>query len=353
MASFRLTEQNFETYERGLPRLNAIRQAIAEADQEKHVYWQFRFRYDYIEESVFCGDRYYALIMFPELLQHYDAHPELQDDANITHSLLVNFRWIVEAAPEFPQISKAEIDNYFRLFRRRLLENDYSLSIYYMKRSLFYLDIDLDIASSDFYKFLESPLDSIADGKPLYYNHQVEYYLAMDEEEKALKAAEPIFSGRMKASALPHSTLHKFCRYHLLKGDHEKALSYAKQFEHTVTDDLYYLHHIGTLMALYAHTDPAHAAKLFTRHYPLFLSSKNPWLRAAFLAGAAAFAKRADAQQLLVPAESPVSGAVQAGDPAQFAQQLYRDAEEVAGKFDQRNGTSNFTDRVRTFCSGL
>ncbi|MCR4647107.1 MAG: hypothetical protein K5695_17160 [Oscillospiraceae bacterium] len=346
MPSFEQLERSFQELDRGVPRLTAMRDAIHEADQQQDMEWMFWFRYDYLEESIFCGDRYYAMIIFPELLSIYDKYPKLQENPRICRSMLVAFKWIVEAAPEFPQVSRAEIDSYFRLFKRRLIEQGCSLSIYYMKRSLFYMHVDRSIAAMCFYRFVDAPLDSISDGKALYYDQQVQFYLFEDDEVKALKAAEQIFSGKLKSNSLPQATYHDFIRYYLYKGNFDEASRYARMTEHRVTGDPYYLDVVGTLMSLYSVTDPAQGAALFNKNYPVFAASKNPWLRMLFLIGAAHLTARfakdgAIPESFCIPPELSVSGA------EELAAWFDREAADNARKFDDRNGTDDYTQMLR------
>ena len=245
-SDFAMLEREFETLDRGEARLNAMRDAVHEADVRQDLNWRFWFRYDYIEESIFCGDRYYALIMFPELLRLYEESPKLQEDSRCAHSMLVTFKWIVEAAPEFPQIPREEIDGYFREFRKQLRAQGKSLSAYYMKRSLFYMHVDMDIASMCFYRFLEEPLDDSSDGQALYYDQQAFYYLWVGAEEKALRAAQPIFDGKVRASSLPQATFHDFLRYYMNRGNFEEAERYGRMIEHRVNGDPYYHDIIGS-----------------------------------------------------------------------------------------------------------
>ena len=344
MPSFEQIESTFSTLDRGVPRLTAIRDAIHEADQQQDISWMFWFRYDYLEESIFCGDRYYAMIIFPEMLSIYDKYPTLQENGRIRRSMLIAFKWIVEAAPEFPQVSREEIDSYFRLFKRRLIEQGCSLSIYYMKRSLFYMHVDRGIAAACFYRFLDAPLDSISDGKALYHDQQVQFYLSVDDEEKALKAAEPIFSGKLTSNSLPHATYHDFIRYYLSRGNYDEASRYARMTEHRVNGDPYYLDVIGTLLSLAAVTDPAHGAALFNRNYPVFAASKNPWLRMLFLIGAAHLTARF-AKDGAFPEN--FCWEQNAQTPAETAAWFAKEAEASVQKFDARNGTDDYQQMLR------
>jgi len=349
---FEQTEREFYMFGRGVPRLNSIRTAIALADEEQNLYWRFRFRFDYIEESIFSGDRYFAMIMFPELLSLYEKTPELQLNSNFSRDLLVCFRWIVEAAPEFPQISKSEIDDYFRLFKKMLIQQGKSLSIYYMKRSLFYMHVDKAIAAVDFYRFLDAPLDDVSDSKPLYYDQQAMYYLSIGEEEKALEAAKLIFAGKLRSNALPQATYHLFIRYYLEHEQYAHAMHYAFLAEHRVLCDPYYLDIISTLMSLYSVTKPPQGVKIFAMHYELYQDSKNPHMRLLFAIGAYhlfhalnAEKHRSILEELRIARDEPLF----AQPPEQIAAHYYQEADTAAKKFDARNGTSDFQNMLNLF----
>ncbi len=347
MKSLTQLQSEFDALESGTPRLNAIRNAIAEADTEKDLFLQYRLRYAYLKESIFCGDRYFAMIIFPQLLSLYDENEELRQDPECDFDMLVAFKWIVEAAPEFPQITKTEIDNYFRMFKRRLLEHGCSLSIYYMKRSLFYMHCDRSIAAADFYRYLDAPLDYISDGRALYHDQQVMYYLFVGNEEKALEAAKPIFSGELTSNALPQATYHDFIRFYLDGGEYEKALEYAKLTLRRVDGDPYYLDIVGTLMALYGMTKFDDGIRLFCRNYPVFAVSKNPKLRMLFTIGAYHLFRGLPAwyqlpEYFAVPKDSPIYEAAESRDITSLASYFYTEAKTLAEKFDRRNGTDDF-----------
>ncbi len=342
----------FEDYERGLPRLHAIRDAIRQADEAGDEDWRFQFRYEYLKESIFCGDRYYAMLIFPELLALYDHSEHLQSDDEFRFQMLVAFKWIVEAAPEFPQITKAEIDSYFRLFKKRLLENGCSLSIYYMKRCLFYLHCDPSIAAMSFYRYLEAPLDAISDGRALYYDQQVIYYLSIGEEERALRAAEPIVEGRMTSNALPQATYHEFLKFYLKNGKLSAAKAYADRMPPVVFQNPYYLDIIATLMIYHGIEASEKGETLFLDHLPLYQQSRNPAMRMHFAIGAAHLFRLFRRQgklhirtKISLPQEG--SGAALTDSVQEISAFFEQDARNAAARFDTRNGTDDFMQLVQ------
>ena len=339
MRDFAAMEEAFDQYETGKARLGAIRSAIEEADAAQDVYWQFGFRYDFVRESIFSGDRYHGLIRFPEMLRFYREHPELSGSSRASYDMLICFRWIVEAVTEFPQISRADVESYFRSLKEMLLEQGKSLGCYYMKRGYFYMRIDRDLEAANYYRFLDAPFDDSSDGRPLCCNHRVMHLLYTGNEEAALREAEPIFSGRLRAYCLPHATQHKFVRFYLSRGEYEKAETYAHMLEPRADGDPFELNMVGTLLSLWSVRDPQHGLALFARNRRFYDASENPWQRLLFATGAGHLLSRCGpkAQGVLLPHET-------AGT---LARQFLDEAARIAGQFEERDGTDDYMRGVR------
>ena len=87
----------------GAERLREIKNAIQAADEASAHDMRLGFRFDYIKESIFHGDCYQAILSFPELVQIFDEHPELEDDN--CQDLMQCFKWVVENLQDFYQVS--------------------------------------------------------------------------------------------------------------------------------------------------------------------------------------------------------------------------------------------------------
>ena len=329
MRDFATLEQEFEQHERGTARLGAIRMAIEEADTAQDVRWQFRFRYDFVRESIFSGDRYHGLIRFPEMLHIYGEHHELAESEHCRYDMLICFRWIVEAISEFPQVTRSEAESYFRSLKEMLLDQGKSLSCYFMKRGYFYMRIDRDLAAANYYRFLDAPLDDSSDGRPLCCNHRVMYQLYLGNEEAALREAEPILSGRLRAYCLPYATHHKFLRFYLSRGEYDKAEEYARRIEPKADGDPFELYMIGTLMSLWSVCDPQHGLALFRRNRRFYDASENPWQRLLFATGAYHLLRTQGAQE------------------EALSEQFLETATQLAGQFRERDGTDDYLRGIR------
>jgi hypothetical protein len=207
-----------------------------------------------------------------------------------------------------------------------------------MKRCLFYMHVNRDTASMCFYRFLDEPLDDSSDGRALYFDQQAEYYLYVGEEEKARKAAKDIFAGKLTSSCLPQATYHDFIAFYVKQRRFEEAAELAQKIEHRVNGDPYYHDIIGTLLTLYAECDPAHACALFNRNYPDFQASKNPWLRVLFSIGASHLFEALKSHPEYYDNIQLLSG----NDAMELGGKIRETAEDLARRFDARNGTDDF-----------
>ena len=141
--------------EHGSARLDTIADAIREADNASAHNWRIYFRYHFIKESIFHDDCFKAIIRFPELLQIYDEHPELQEDYE--DDVMIAFKWTLENSFDFYQISKAEIEKYFEEFKKRCEKCGVSLRVYHMKRTKYLLKVDMEEAQREYKLFHRSP----------------------------------------------------------------------------------------------------------------------------------------------------------------------------------------------------
>ncbi|MCI7350103.1 MAG: hypothetical protein MSH60_05030 [Ruminococcus sp.] len=316
--------------EDGQPKMRALQTAYAIADNEKNLPMSLHIRYMYINESIFSGDRLGALLIFPEFLAMYDAHPEL-DDPRIDEDVSYAFRWVIEAAGEFYQVSVSQADSWFSEYARRLDEQGISRKIVYMKSSLYYRWIDRKRALSDFKLFMKSPEDGNSDGLALNTDHIVLMKLYQGDEAGALKTAKPIFEGKLPNFNLPHQTMADFADFYLAFGEYDKALDMADKLYPTTKGDPFFLKSSSIAIEAVTEYDLKRAAEMFSTEYPIFEKSKNPFLRYYFASAAAKLFDRMSPKGNL---------------PKGLDGSFYGIAKDLADKFDARNGTSYFNDRL-------
>ena len=324
----------------GEPRMRAIRGAITAAEQAHDDSTAMLFHHDLIKESVFSGDRFQALVDFPQYLALAARNPELQEEWS--WDTLWMFKWIVEASTEFWQIEKKQLLGWFSEFRRNLQRNGYSLRTWYEKRAILYSYCDRAKMRLDYEDFLRSPKDSMGDGEACELDSMVRFELAIGNREKALEIAETIFRKQLRTEEVPCKT-YMYLLYDALKtGDMEKAAVYAKKLRPLCDGERFQLEPIGLLLWYDAIAEPKRGLQFYEKNLPLRTGSRNPFLCFWFDRGAyRVLAAAAEAGMALQNAETGVL--TDADGLRKLAEQTYANCQDLAAKFDARNRSDYFS----------
>src|SRR5687768_13155774 len=92
--------------EEGSTKISLIEEAVRHADMTGDYQLQFATRDALVQAAVFGGRHDMALVAFSWCLATNDAHPGEFDE----HDLLWKYKWIADALPDFPTITRAQID---------------------------------------------------------------------------------------------------------------------------------------------------------------------------------------------------------------------------------------------------
>lgn len=333
-----LRQAYFETQE-GEPRMRAIRSAITQAEQAKDDYARLIFHRDFIKESVFSGDRYQALIDFPQYLAIYDANPELHPQ--FRYHVLWTFKWILQAAAEFPQIEKSQVLRWFSHFRSELSKAGYSLKPFYNLRAAFYSYYDYAKFLLDYEDFQNAKADEMSDGDPDTYDAIVQYELLRGNDEAALKTANLIFERNYRTDEVPAKTYSYLLRYAMLRHDMETAAHYAELLRPFCIRKRFRMTELGLLLCFDAKTNPCAAYQLLSEHEEMRRSSRNPYLCFWFDRGAMMVYDALANRQISVPLDNGQIFTPE--DAARLAEETRTRCLETAALFDARNGSDYFT----------
>ena len=327
-------EAEFRQAAPGEARMRAIRQAISEAEQAGDTDTALHFHHALIKESVFSGDRYQALIDFPQYLTLVHSSPETEQAW--AHDSLWLFKWIVEASTEFYQIEKKQILAWFAEFRRSLARQGYSLKPFYEKRAIFFSYCDRARLRMDYEDFLSAQDDEMCDGRADELNTVVRWALEFGSREKGLRTAAQIINGKMFSDEIPATTYGYLLADALRHGEAEQAAMHAECLRQLSDGSRFRLEQIGQLLRYDAGTDPARGYAFYLKNRRLRENLRNPLLCFRFDCGAAAILEAAAAEQL-GDAEALRAAAAACRSQAQTA----------AEKFDARNGSDFFASALR------
>lgn len=323
-------------------RMRAIRSAIAAAEQVNDYENLIHFHHDLIHESVFSGDRYQALIDFPQFLAATEHSPELKQQW-LWDTLWI-YKWILEAATEFWQIEKKQILRWFSDYKSALIRNGYSLRTWYEKRAIFYSYCDRAKMRLDFEDFMRAPKDAIGDGTACELDSMVRFYLEIGEREKAIEKAEIIFEKQYRTEEIPCKTYLFLLRDAMQRGLKEEAAQYAKKLRPLCSGDRFQLEPTGVLLRYDAQTNPEIGLQLYEHNLPLRESSRNPFLCFWFDSGAARLLKAAAEAGLSYPLNGTQTDA--AGLQA-LSDSALENSRAIAEKFDARNRSDCFMSSLQ------
>lgn len=338
----------------GEPRLDALSNAIAEADSASAHEWRFYFRREYINESIFHGDSFKAIICFPELLQIVDEHPEVEEDNE--YELMWAFKNVLENTFDFYQISREEIENYFEEFRKRSLKYGLTMRVYHMKKCKFYLAADPALVKESYEAFHKERRDSNSDCEACEMNFDMKVALALGEEEEALRIAQPLLDGKKRCAEVPHVTYGELAWHYLYKGDLEEAAYYGSRCERMIGNEPEFLEQAGILLELNSAVNPAHGWKLFKHSLENFMACRNPLMRMCYARGAYRLVNvlvsltepddrfTKSAMVRVLPLEMTEKGMSMEAITAYF----YQIAKEQSERLDARNGNTCYMDILQT-----
>ena len=325
----------YNALESGDVRLRAIRSAVTAAELAGDREALLHFHHDLIKESVFSGDRYQALIDFPQYLAAVKEDPALEREW--TWDTLWMFKWILEASTEFYQIEKKQILRWFSEFRRELTVNGYSLKPFYNYRAIFYSYCDRARFRLDYEDFRNTAADSMSDRGAYEDDMIVRFELEIGNRASARKTAQKIFDSGYRSEEIPSATYGYLLEDARLCGDTEYAADCAKKLRPLCEGERFKLQRSGILLCWDAVSDPETGLAFYLRNLHLREGSRNPFLCYWFDRGAARLLQAA-ADAGLTAAGIPDLRAAAASAAA--------NAQDLAAKFDARNGSDYFTKKL-------
>ncbi len=330
--------------EHGAARLEAIAEAVKDADEAGQHYWRLYFRYQYITESTIHGDNFKGMVCFPEYLRIFDEHPELQDD--MYHDVMWAFKWLIGNLDDYYQIPLDEVMHYFEEFRKRSQQYGFSLRTYYMKLTTFWLEVNPEEAFKAYENFKRFPRNRNSDCEACELNYEMKIELARNHPEQALKIAEPILQHQKHCAEIPHVTYANLARYYFLHENFSETAYYANLCYELIQGKPEFLREAGWLLEIYSRIDSNQGWKLFKYSLEHFMKCHNPMMKMLFARGAWRLLETISGELEFV--HSPLLGVLPlkpSGDgwnTRELADFFYETAKEISQKLDSRNQRNHF-----------
>ena len=324
----------------------AVRIFDSRGDEEEG----YNTRMQLVEAATWSGHSERALVAFSWCLTRLDRMDDLSRQQR-QPGILWYFKWILNAATDFPSIQRNRIHGLEADFARRVEEAGYSL------RPAHYLSCfnalwmgDLDRAGSLFKAWQVAPRDTMADCLACEQSKESNYHSKTGDDESGERMMRSlIFGDGPRCRSVPESTLGYYTELLLRQDRVEEAAEIHKRALGSIAGDPNHLDGIASQVLYLLRTeDHAAAIRQIQRHLDFAWASRNEADRNAFftasgLALEAIAAKPKRRRKLRLPTDHPLAREDNTYDAQQLADWLHDAAAQIRTAFNARNGNDLFT----------
>jgi hypothetical protein len=297
-----------------------------------------------IEAATFSGFPEKALLAFTWCLGQCDRDPERFDERR----LLWQYKWVAADLPYFPQVEKRRILEIHDDMARRYERCGQSLQPIYKVRWLAAMRMgERDLAEEYYRKTQDAPRDVGSDCDACELDDQVAYQLYTEDYERAFATAKPILEGDMTCASVPHVTYASLLLPLLRLGRIEEAVrlhrvgfslvSDCRKFVDAVANHIEFLTLTRNLEQAARIVSNGLGAAIATTD----LDDRFEFFRSSLLLCLSLEGSK-DAPSVRLPGNFPLS----APTATELRQWFEREAQDLAKRFDTRNGTTAYADSL-------
>ncbi|MFG6329950.1 MAG: hypothetical protein K1W06_10875 [Lachnospiraceae bacterium] len=353
---------NYEQMGYGKARTDAVRYAMEQADLNNDLYHMLYFRMVLCDETEWYGNGLDNFTAFPELLAIIDKNavegqlPE-QEFYSIIGDILWTYESLLSLCTEYYQIPFNDCVNFHNDFKKRWIAYGRSPREPYRMMCVFYDEAGCTGQAGEALSLLKASHMESYDCPGCIANTELAYYLATGRKEEADKLAAKIEDGTLtcggnlgNSNAIPR--MHKrYLNYYLLNGMYEKAAEKAYILEHYKSDVIDYKLW-ASFMCAYVYTNTGRGLRIYKKHWKDIENEQRPAYMYTSFKDAACFfmglkkAKDKDTVKLPLDNTFPLYNEENIYNIESLASYYYKKAEDVAKKFDKRNGTGKYTSEL-------
>jgi hypothetical protein len=335
--------------EDGPPRLAILEEAVRLADVHGRIEEAFRLRKELIHTATFCGHPEKSLVAFSWRLAQCDREPLRFAERD----LLWQFKWIVDSLPQFPQITRAQMDEMLDDMTRRYSRCGAGLRAVHKLRCMLAMEMgDVEAARQAKRQWNAAPVESGNDCPACERNHQARYLAFVGKDERSLEWVQPILAGRMRCAEIPHVTLADVLAPLWRLGRVAEAAECHLRGYRLISGNRKFLGETAMHLTFLVQTDNlGRAVQLLERHLPWAVEAPSPGRRFDLHVAALLLLERLrDVGRATVALRLPASFPNRRGDGAYPVEELLGwiedESRELARRFDARNGNDFFSRRI-------
>ena len=351
--------------EHGKDLINIIYNVIKQADLHKDIPYMLYFREELCEESKWYSDGLDTISTYPEILGLIDKYPDIErvhfqkHEKDAIEPALWTYETFLETCTGFYDIPLEDCKRYLADFRKRWLEYGYNERKPYRMELEFCLETgNMDKAAEIWDKLKEMKIESY-DHKGAYINTKIKYYLLNDKKVKADGlAVQGVLRGQANGSfryfLVTRQVISYYLEYYIQHGDYKNTPEIAHKMEHYFDGGYRHYEWIpekettlwASVMCAYVYKRPGQGLRIYKKHWKDWEEEKNPRYKFYAFKNAACFFKGIENQKDSVKFKPgnlfPLYNESNIYNTRSLCSYYYKGAEEIAEKFDRRNGTDKY-----------
>lgn len=338
----RLTETDNLPY--GFTRTSAVEEILTEAEALADPLLLFDVHMNLIKVLTFGGDPARAFPPFAAALAAYDrGDTDFHDDG--AQALRWRFKWIIAAMPDYPAISREQVEGALADMERRFTAAGQSLYAVHTLAATVHRHLgDRDAAERAFQLWTGSERDGNSDCAACDAANQATHHIWMDRSTAAIRVAAPVLERQLTCLEEPQGILLALLPAYLRKKSYNSARDAHLRAYRMHRDDPLNGEQIGGHIAFCARTgNEARGLEILTRHLAWLDRPREPMAELKLAASAILLLRRLEKTG---PAGLTLDRPAYGERPAakvgvdELRADLERRAREIAAQFDARNSNS-------------
>ncbi|MBI3410378.1 MAG: hypothetical protein HY040_18730 [Planctomycetes bacterium] len=337
----------------GLPhgpaKVALLEEAVQLADSLNDLDLGFEARNGLMEAANFSGRPDIILVAFTWCLAQYDRDRERFD----SYDILWKYKWVITIAYQFPEISRPRLEQLLDDIDRRYREagsTNYGVSL--VRRKLMVHFGEWQKARAAHSQFRKCRRDFLSDCPACVAASNCYYFASQRHWGRAVQAAQPVLQNRLTCTEEPHRTLANVLRplFHL--GRLEEARVYQRRGYRLVGQANHFVEqHAEHLQFAVLLGDMAQAKRLLERHLSGALQIVTVDDRFQFLLAGRLWTDRLRSRgtrklKVRLPKGLPSPDADGKSDVSALGAWFTAQSQEIAQRFDARNGTNAFQQQI-------
>ncbi|MFC5747097.1 hypothetical protein [Actinomadura rugatobispora] len=316
-------------------------EALRRAEETGDVVLAFQVRMELGSAYQFGGEPIKTFTTFSRCLSEYDADPSgLGEMAE--HRLLWQFKWIVHSLTLFPEVPLDRTRSVLEDMERRYKMGGHSLQAVYGRRARVAQHLGSgEVAERWFAMWHTTQPDELSDCAGCDPTGKAELLAWRGRDEEALAVAEPVLTEQLNCAEQPQSILTTLLPVFVRAGRFEEARNAHLRAYRLIRTRLNELAYIGDHVEFCARTgNEARGLEIVQRHLGWLEKAPSPFADMRFSAAAALLLRRVEEAG---HGGLTISRGTGGGEPVEvpvgeLRVELARRAEELAARFDARNG---------------